>query len=274
MIKSQQRGSPIKLTAAQEAEYWDRVIEGFSDGPGSLLWRQHSDRVNSELLARWLPEARIKRALKTDLFDEAIGDGLYSIISPHAGSFIGVDLSKAAVTRAVASRSRLKGLVADVRRLPFKSASFDFILSNSTLDHFQRAHDIDDALAELNRVLCSGGELVITMDNSRNPILALRRRVQNALLALGVLPYFTGPSYDARGLRKLLIDNGFDVREQTTLLHSPRLPAMAIARMIEVIGMRGLCSAYLSCLNRMERLAITRAANVTGYFVAARAVKH
>ncbi|HLI80553.1 MAG TPA: hypothetical protein VKV03_11255, partial [Candidatus Binataceae bacterium] len=75
VIKSQQRGSPIELTAAHEAEYWDRVIEGFSDGPGSRLWRQHSDRVNSELLARWLPEARIKRALKTDLFDEAIGDG-------------------------------------------------------------------------------------------------------------------------------------------------------------------------------------------------------
>lgn len=273
MIKSRQRGSPIELTAAQEAEYWDRVVEGFPDGRGARLWRQHSDRVNSELLARWLPEARISRALKTDLFDEAVGDGLYPIMSQQAGSFIGMDLSKAAVTRAVASRSRLKGLVADVRRLPFKSEAFDFILSNSTLDHFQRARDIDDALAELRRVLRGGGELVITMDNSRNPILALRRRVQKALLTFGVLPYFTGPSYDGPGLRRLLIENGFEVREQTTLLHSPRVPAMAIARALEVIGMRGVGSAYLSFLNRMEQLAGGRAANVTGYFVAARAVK-
>src|ERR1700733_10022704 len=165
-------------------------------------------------------------------------------MSQQPGSFVGMDLSKAAVTRAIASHGRLKGMVAvaDARRLPFKSESFDFILSNSTLDHFQRLHDIDDALAELNRVLRRGGELLITMDNSRNPILALRSRVQKALLRFGVVPYFTGPSYDGPGLRRLLIDKGFEVREQTTLLHSPRLPAMAIARVIEVIGMRGLSS--------------------------------
>lgn len=273
MIELRHTQTPIGITPAQEAEYWDHVIEGFSDGRHSRLWRQYSDRVNGALLVRWLGQERITRTLKTDLFDEAVGDGLYPILSHRGGSFIGIDLSKASVTRAIATHALLKGLAADARRLPLKSEAFDFILSNSTLDHFHRCSEIDDALAEFHRVLRKGGELVITMDNSRNPIVSLRGRLQKALLNFGVLPHFTGPSYDALGVRKLLIDHGFEVRDRTTLFHSPRLPSMAIARVFEVIGTHALCSAYLSFLGRLEQLARRRSANVTGYFVAALAVK-
>ena len=60
--------------------------------------------------------------------------------------------------------------------------SFDLVVSTSTLDHFGHASDIGDALAELNRVLRKGGELVITMDNTGNPVIALRRIIQAPLL--------------------------------------------------------------------------------------------
>ena len=115
------RETPIAITPAQEAEYWDHVIEGFSDGRHSRLWTQHSDRVNGALLIRWLGQERITRTLKTDLFDEAVGHGLYPILSRRGGSFIGIDLSKAAVARAAATHAQLKGLAADARRLPFKA---------------------------------------------------------------------------------------------------------------------------------------------------------
>ena len=51
---------------------WDEVFRTASPGP---LWRRHSDAVNSALVHRWLAGRRVARALKTDLWDEAVADG-------------------------------------------------------------------------------------------------------------------------------------------------------------------------------------------------------
>jgi hypothetical protein len=66
---------------------------------------------------------------------------------------------------------------------------------------------------------------------------------------------------------------GFDVREETTLLHAPRVLAVAAARAIDAVAARRVSQGYLRVLAAFERLAATRAAPATGYFVAARAVK-
>jgi len=218
-----------------------------------------------------MPQAPIERALKTDLFEEAVGGGLCPL--QRARSTIGIDLANVAVRRAVGRHPRLQGVVADVRRLPFQSGAFDLVVSTSTLDHFGHASDIREALGELNRVLRAGGELIITMDNDRNPVLALRRRIQAPLLRLGVLPYFTGVSCDAHGLRTLLTDAGFEIRDETTVLHSPRVLAIVVARVLDVLALPRLSRSYLRLLVGFERLARSRVAPVTGYFVAARAVK-
>jgi len=263
---------PIGRTAALQAEYWNGVLKDWSDDQSARLWRQHSDEVNRELVACWLPQAPNRRTLKTDLFDEAVGEGVFPL--PGADSMIGIDLSSTAVGRAIVRHSGVCGIVADVRQLPFKSGSFDFVVSISTLDHLSGASEIKDALAELNRVLRTGGVLVITMDNTHNPVVALRAMVQAPLLRLGALPYFTGASCDARGLRRLLAETGFDVQNETTVLHSPRLLAVTVARLLDTIRIPGLGRFYLRLLLKFERLASSRAANVTGHFVAARAVKH
>jgi len=260
-------------TAVQQAAYWNRIVRAWPDNGSARLWRRHSDGINGALLARWLPEGPIGRALKTDLFDEAVGDGLYPRLAQHARAVIGIDLSTTAVARAVRRHPGLTGLVADVRRLPFKSGSFDAVVSTSTLDHFARTGDIADAFADLNRVLRPGGELVITMDNTRNPVIAVRGRIQAPLVRLGVLPYFTGVSCDAHGLRRLLTETGFEVRDTTTVLHAPRIVAMMVARVLDAFGAARVNRSYLDLLSRFERLADSRVAKLTGYFVAARAVK-
>jgi SAM-dependent methyltransferase len=265
--------TPPAATPAQQAEYWERVVAGWPSGARAQLWRQHSDRVNGALLARWLPPAPVPRALKTDVFEEAVGEGLLPLLAARARAVFGVDVSRAAVGRAAERHRRLRGVVGDVRRLPFRSGSFDLVVSTSTLDHFERASDIEDALAEIARVLRAGGELVITMDNVENPVLAVRARLQAPLLRLGVLPYRTGVSCGAAGLRRLLAGAGFTVRDETTVLHAPRAPAVAAARVLDACGATLLGRGYLRLLGAFERLAATRLAPVSGYFVAARAVK-
>jgi len=65
------------------------------------------------------------------------------------------------------------------RRLPGSLGAllktFDTVLSNSTLDHFDGAAQIRVSLAEPARVLRPGGRLLVTLDNPANPLLALSK---------------------------------------------------------------------------------------------------
>src|SRR5690349_14983203 len=55
------------------------------------LWRRHSDRTNGALLSRWLPHEPGGRVLKTDLFDEATGAGLYPRLAERFAGIAGID---------------------------------------------------------------------------------------------------------------------------------------------------------------------------------------
>ncbi len=65
-------------------------------------------------------------------------------------------------------------VVSDIRNSPFKTESFDQIISNSTLDHFTNKNDIIVSLKELRRMLKPEGVLIITLDNPSNPVVYLR----------------------------------------------------------------------------------------------------
>ena len=77
-----------------------------------------------------------------------------------AARLVGVDLSPgmlAVARRALGSRASLA--VGDSARLPFRSRSFDLVLSLSSLHHWR---DPEDALIEAHRVLRPSGRMAIT----------------------------------------------------------------------------------------------------------------
>jgi SAM-dependent methyltransferase len=92
-------------------------------------------------------------------------DGLLGL---GAEELTGVDLAEASVPQ-------LRGVVADVRELPFESGSLDFVLCISTLEHVGRDNAVyavetardgdgdDGALRELRRVLSPDGRLLVTV---------------------------------------------------------------------------------------------------------------
>src|SRR5947209_3922449 len=77
------------------SSYWDEVVETWEPSLDHRLWRAHSDTVNSLLLRQWLPGGS-GRLLKTDLFDEAVGDGLVPELARRAREVVGVDISPSA----------------------------------------------------------------------------------------------------------------------------------------------------------------------------------
>jgi SAM-dependent methyltransferase len=256
---------------SSDAEYWDQVVAGWQQTPAHRLWRAHSDAVNIRLLRRWLPLGS-GRLLKTDLFDEAVGEGLYPELARRAEHVIGVDVSSETVERARARHPGLEARVADVLALPFETAGFDTVVSNSTLDHFEQRDSLVASMAELARVTRSGGRLIITLDNRSNPVIALRTSRQLARLHrwLRVVPYFVGVTCGPRALRRHLSDVGFDVMAVTAIMHwPPQLSANRVVRRGQVPQR----DAYLAEVLSREFLERWPTRYLTGHFVAACALR-
>lgn len=254
--------------------YWESIAEEWKKTRPDRLWRKHSDAINQSLLFCWLPEQRVSRLLKTDTFDEAVGEGLARFLQTRAHTVVGMDLSFQNVQLACRGGASLRGACADVRYLPFEKESFDIVVSNSTLDHFQTLDGIAVSLRELHRVLRKEGQLIVTLDNLANPIIAARNRLPFTLLnRLGIVPYFVGATCGPWQLRKLLQEAGFEVRDVTAVLHCPRMIAVLAAKFLCSRAKPPVQQHFLSWLQKFEGMSRWPTRYLTGCFIAARAEK-
>lgn len=260
--------------AGSRVRYWDEVAEVWAETAPQGLWRTHSDAVNVALLTRWLPAGGAGRLLKTDIFDEAVSEGVLPRLATPVQSAVGMDVSGAVLRAARARYARLVAVRADVRRLPFADGSFDTVISNSTLDHFTSAEEIAVGLRELARVMKPGGCLIVTLDNRANPVIALRGILPFRLLnRLGVVPYYVGATYGPEPLRGALMDAGLVVTDLDAIVHCPRVFAVAAARLVERRTGSAMQRRFLRGLMAFERLARWPTRFRTGHFVAARATR-
>lgn len=257
-----------------EAEgYWDAVSEAWRGAQRYGLWRGHSDAVNRAWVQHALPQRGVGHLLKTDLFDEAFGEGLYGLLAVSAQHTTGIDISSATVAAAARRHAGLQAAQADVRHLPFDDGTFDAIISNSTLDHFQRQGEIVAGLRELHRVLAEGGCLLLTLDNPANPAVALRNALPFGLLnRLGIVPYYVGATCGPGRLRAVLRTVGFEVLELGGLLHCPRMLAVGATRAFSHASLAAQ-RWLLRSLWAWERMAGWPSALVTGHYLAVSAVK-
>ena len=189
-----------------------------------LVANQKRDEHLALLRAWW--DGGSTRVLKTDLFEEANGaDELFSAF-PGRATIVGMDVVPATVARARARRVRSGLFLAtDVRRLALAGDSVDLVFSNSTLDHFERASDLDEALRELVRVLQPGGRLIVTLDNPRNPLVSAVAVGDAARLGADDV----GPHGAAR-VRWLMRcgEPAWRSSGPTYLIHNPRLVSTAL----------------------------------------------
>jgi SAM-dependent methyltransferase len=215
------------------------------------------------LLERWLPERGLERVLKTDVFDELAGEGLYPLLRERARHVIAIDVSAAATAAARERHPGLETVVADALRLPFADDHFDAVVSNSTLDHLSDRAEVATAIAELGRVLQPGGLLVITLDNRLNPLIALRNVLPRGVARrLRRVPYDAGWTCGPRTLRRMLAAADLEVLELTAVLHVPRA-------LVTLLGRPSGDSARLRALRAGERLERWPTRFLSGHYVAA-----
>ena len=257
-----------------ESEYWDTVVAGWRAGGGQWLWRAHSDAVNLELCRRWWPSTQVTRMLKTDLFDEACAEGLIPFLSARVPAVYAIDGSVEVVRMAQARLGPAQIMAADVRRLPFADGSFELVISNSTLDHFERRDQIAMSLEEINRVMTLGGRLILTLDNAANPLVALRNSLPFWLTnGLGLVPYFVGATCGPWRAARMLANAGFTPFTITAVTHCPRVLAVAAAAVCQRIGNVAAERRLLRLLMAFERLERWPSRYQTGHYVAILAQK-
>jgi 2-polyprenyl-6-hydroxyphenyl methylase/3-demethylubiquinone-9 3-methyltransferase len=96
------------------------------------------------------------------VLDAGCGYGPFSEAAARRGAaVVSVDIGTRLVRRASA-RAGSRGVVADACSLAFRSGSFDVVVSSEMIEH---TPDPERAVAELARVLRSGGLLVVTTPN-------------------------------------------------------------------------------------------------------------
>lgn len=256
-----------------EAEYWNAIAQHWQASCPQPLWRAHSNATNIALLQRWLYPESIQSLLKTDLFDEACSDGLYPFLQTKSAQVTGIDLSSHIVQAAKRRYPKLNATLADARHLPFANHQFETIVSNSTLDHFQNQDELILGLQELHRVLATQGQLILTLDNLANPVIAVRNALPFTWLHwLGILPYYVGVSCTPKQLRQLLEQIGFEVVAMEAMLHCPRVLAVKLAEVVSRAPL-SIQQHFLQALMAFERLATLPTSYLTGHFIAVNAIK-
>jgi SAM-dependent methyltransferase len=261
-------------SARTERHRWESAIRPLLAAPAEALWRVHSDSVNCALIERWLPAEPCRMLLKTDLFDEAMGAGLFPLLAGHARHVAALDIAPSVLAAAASRHPQLLAVAADVRQLPFADESFEVVVSNSTLDHFETRDQILVALHGLHRVLCHGGQLLLTLDNLANPVVAARSVLPFALLRrLRLADYPAGATCGPWRLQRMLREAGFEVLETATLLHCPRALAVPMARRRQHAGTPGGRARFLRRLRRWESLAQLPTRFLTGYYIGVSARK-
>jgi SAM-dependent methyltransferase len=265
-------------------EPWAEMAPVWLDGAPVGLWRRHADAMNVALAERWLP-GPLGELLKTDLFDEAVAEGLLPSLRERAARVVGVDVEPEILGAAATRLPGVEVVAADVRRLPFDDAAFDTVLSNSTLDHFPHPREIHVALRELARVLRPGGRLLVTLDNPANPVIAVSKvlprasvnrlwsRLGGRTAKIGLAPYVVGATLSPARLRRALLAAGLRPVASDTLVHAPRAVAVVVGSRLERAASRSAQDRFVDLLGAFERLRGTPVGHVTAHFHAVLAVK-
>jgi SAM-dependent methyltransferase len=259
----------MDILSTHNENSWEGFFEAWQKDCLQNLWRTHSDSVNKALLLRWWPVDGVKHLLKTDLFDEAVNDGLHPLLAARASHITGMDISFPVAFKAQSRYPGFQTIGADVRCLPFMDNTFDLVVSLSTLDHFRSVEEIIMSLYELHRVLRPDKQMVITFDNLANPIVRLRNWLPFRLLQrLNIVPYYMGVTMGPYQLQYLMERTGFDVLEVETMMHCPRVLAVPVAHWMQKYTRPKAQGYFLCFLQAFECLSCLPTRFFTGHFVA------
>ena len=245
---------------------WDALADSMREPQFHPHIARHKREENLGLIAAWAPPGST-RLLKTDLFEEAFGaDSLLDALAARYPRAVGMDVSRLVVAAAGSVIPAVPRVAGDVCALPFRTASFDLIVSISTLDHVPPAL-FGGALAELCRILTDTGCLILTLDSRHNPLHVLSNRLRRRR---GMI--YAERCYTVAEVEAALAGLPVAVAAVTAIYHVP-FPVNFIAKTLDRrLGRWGI--AWLGGVLRLSRVLGRLPTHfLTGRYIALRIVK-
>jgi SAM-dependent methyltransferase len=199
--------------------FWDwtgAFIRPFFEAPSTRYYLE----CEKALFETFLPGLEGKRVFKTDLWDEAKNSRILNWAAGRGAEAFGLDISEPVVREARSSfngsRLKLTCLVSDLRAAGLKDASFDYIYSMGTVEHFP---EYQQALRECYRLLKKGGRAVIGVPNKLDPFL--RPLLVSVLQSLRLYAFGEERSFTMKALVRALEEAGFRVTGRSGILFLP-----------------------------------------------------
>ena len=256
-----------------QQRHWEKMADESIDKFSTSLWRCFCDQLYLRFLNEWTGDRRFRAALKTDLFDEVVGDGLAEWLLSASDRVEGIDLVSTIAQQAARRHPGLVARQADVRCLDaYPVDHFDLVVSNSTLDHFADASDLAVAIAELSRVLMPNGLLFIALDNPQNPIVNVRNRCSSSSEGNSqLIPYFMGHTVSQAELCRMVETTGLIVERSDHLMHVPRVLFLHASKIFSPELRSG--QALLGLMHAFEVLNYLPTRFLTGHYSAVLARK-
>jgi len=252
---------PLK-DASSSAFYWDSVAKRSRPYHIEKNVAIYKKSEHIRMIKKWAGSLKGKAVLKTDLYEEAFGnDSFFSWLKGQGAYVYGVDISKNIVSRANSDPGL--NVVSDLRDCGFRSASFDVIISNSTLDNLKES-DVPAALNELRRMLKDGGVLLLTLDNAQNPLYVLGYKIEKILKTNN---YYQARCYSLDEALSLAKKSRFSVEDVDAIVHLPT-PFNKVALCLSRANVVLLNRASRALIMVFSKLAKRRARSSTGWFIA------
>jgi len=245
---------------------WDALARTMREPQFQEHLALHKRRENLDLISAWAPNG-VLRVLKTDLFEEAFGkDALLDALVGLYPTVVGMDISHVVTAAAKGNALGAAHVVSDTCVLPFRTESFDLIVSISTLDHLPPGL-LPEALGELCRVLSPAGCLILTLDSRHNPLHVLSNHVRRWMRMI-----YAERCYTVNEVVAALARHPVVVTEVTAIYHVP-FPVNFLAKALQRrVGARS--APWILGVVRMSRgLAKFRTRFFTGRYIALRIVK-
>jgi len=184
-------------------DIWDK------DGYKRIYWYEEFN-VDKVISSNDPFIAELKKSSKKIILDAGCGIGSYPVIGAALGhKTIGIDISVESIkiAKSVANKFGISGLiVGDVRKLPFKSNTFDIVTSGGVVEHFI---ETEEALIEAYRVLKNNSNLLINVPHKMS-FYVLNKLFQQAT---GLWPCGYEASFTKKKFELMLKKTGFKIED-------------------------------------------------------------
>ena len=144
------------MPAVQNNDHWERHADWWQ--------REFTDGADPEYVEQILPLAREWLAGFDRVLEVGTGEGQVAreVVDGGAGTVIGLDLTVSQIALAVERAGGPRYAVSDAAAMPVRSSSFDAVVACLVFEHIDA---VDDAIAEVARLLVPGGRFVFFLNH-------------------------------------------------------------------------------------------------------------